>query len=130
VRRRALIAALGMSAILRPHVPWAQQRQQVIGFLHGASPGAATVYLDAFRRGLADAGDVEGQNVAIEFRWADGRYERLPALAAELVNRKVDVIVASAGAITAQAAKAATRTIPIVFHVGPDPVAMGLVERA
>ena len=128
MKRRGLITALGVTAILRPTTVGAQQRTPVIGFLHSGSPGAAGISLDAFRRGLADAGYVEGQNVVIEFRWAEGRYERLPALAVELVSQKVDVIVATAGAITAQAAKAATRTIPIVFHVGPDPVAAGLVE--
>jgi ABC-type uncharacterized transport system substrate-binding protein len=127
VRRRDLIAVFGL-AMASPNALRAQERRRVIGFLHSGSPDAARPYLDAFRRGLGDAGYVEGENVSIEFGWADGRYERLPALAAELVNRKVDVIVATAGAITAQAAKAATRTIPIVFHVGPDPVAMGLVE--
>jgi putative ABC transport system substrate-binding protein len=128
VRRRDLIAGLGAAAMLRSRTPHAQQRQQVIGFLNSGSPGAWGANLAAFRRGLADHGYVEGQTVAIAFRWAEGHYERLPALAAELVDRKVDVIVATAGAITAQAAKAATRTIPIVFHVGPDPVATGLVE--
>jgi len=128
VRRRNLIAALGATAIVRPTAVVAQQHPLAIGFLHSGSPEPASRYLDAFRRGLGDGGYVEGKNVAIEFRWAEGRYERLPALAAELVSRKVDVIVATAGAITAQAAKAATRTIPILFHVGPDPVAIGLVE--
>ncbi len=128
MRRRALFAALGATALLRATIAGAQERRRVIGFLHSGSPGGAAAYLDAFRHGLDDAGYVEGRNVVIEYRWAEGRYERLPALAAELVNRKVDVIVATAGAISAQAAKAATRTIPIVFHVGPDPVTMGLVE--
>lgn len=128
MNRRALLAALGVAMMVRPRALRAQQRRRVVGFLHSGSPGAVGAYLEAFRNGLRDAGYVEGENVSIEFRWAEGRYERLPALAAELVHRKVDVIVATAGAISAQAAKAATRTIPIVFHVGPDPVAAGLVE--
>jgi putative tryptophan/tyrosine transport system substrate-binding protein len=127
VNRRDLIAIFGL-VMVSPAAVHAQERRRVVGFLHSGSPGAVGAYLDAFRHGLGDAGYVEGQNLAIEYRWAEGRYERLPALAAELVSRKVDVIVATAGAITAQAAKAATRTIPIVFHIGPDPVAMGLVE--
>jgi ABC-type uncharacterized transport system substrate-binding protein len=127
MNRRNLVAVFAL-VMASPSALHAQDRRRVIGFLHSGSPDTARPYLDAFRRGLGDAGYVEGENVAVEFRWAEGRYERLPALAVELVERKVDVIVATAGAITAQAAKAATRTIPIVFHVGPDPVAMGLVE--
>lgn len=128
MKRRLLLAALGSAVMVRPRALRAQERRRVIGFLHSGSPGAAAAYIGSFRHGLGDAGYVEGKNVAIEYRWAEGRYDRLPALAAELVSRNVDVIVATAGAVSAQAAKAATRTIPIVFHVGPDPVAMGLVE--
>jgi putative tryptophan/tyrosine transport system substrate-binding protein len=128
VNRRTIVTAIGVLLIVHPRVPRAQQPKRVVGFLHSGAPDAARAYLDAFRHGLADAGYVEGQNVVVEYRWAEGRYERLPQLAAELVSRNVDVIVATAGAISAQAAKAATRTIPIVFHVGPDPVAIGLVE--
>jgi putative ABC transport system substrate-binding protein len=98
----------------------------VIGFLSLASPGPIAPNLAAFRQGLRDTGYIEGENVAIEYRWAEGRHDRLPALAAELVGRKVDVIMTSGGTASAQAAKNATSTIPIVF-TGGDPVAAGLV---
>jgi putative ABC transport system substrate-binding protein len=98
----------------------------VIGYLAVASPGPFAPYVDAFREGLSETGYVEGQNVAIEYRWAEGRYDRLPALAADLVGRGVDVIV-SGGVSPALAAKSATSTIPIVFETGVDPVEAGLV---
>jgi putative ABC transport system substrate-binding protein len=100
----------------------------VIGYLGAESPAAFTSRLRAFRQGLAENGYVEGQNVGIEFRWAEGQHNRLPALAAELVSRRVDVIVAPGGAPAALAAKAATTSIPIVFEMGGDPVALGVVE--
>ena len=102
----------------------------VIGLLGAAMPDDAEVARNvaAFRRGLAEMGYVEGQNLHIEYRWAEGHYERLPALAAELVARKVDVIVNEGGAPSLLAAKNATATIPIVFHTGSDPVADGLVQ--
>jgi putative ABC transport system substrate-binding protein len=99
----------------------------VIGYFHPGSPDTSAPYVTAFRQGLGEAGYVEGQNLAIEFRWAEGHYDRLPALAADLVGRNVDVIVANGGAPPPLAAKAATSTIPILFITGSDPVADGLV---
>ena len=99
----------------------------VIGFLDPASPDAIAHRLRAFRQGLKEAGYVEGENVAIEYRWAENQVDRLPALAAELVRRRVAVIVATGGTAAALAAKAATTTIPIVFVVAEDPVRLGLV---
>jgi len=99
----------------------------VIGFLEIQSPEGWEPYVTEFRRGLNEAGFVEGQNVAIEFRWAENHSDRLPALAAELVHRQVDVIAAPGGGLAAQAAKVVTTTIPIVFQIGADPVKLGLV---
>jgi putative ABC transport system substrate-binding protein len=103
-----------------------QKRMPVIGFLGGEAPGALAANVAAFRQGLAQTGYIEGQNLAIEFRWAEGRYDRLPELAADLVGRKVDVIV-TYGASAIGAAKSATSTIPVVFFGGGDPVTTGLV---
>ena len=99
----------------------------VIGFLDSTSPDAFVDRLRGFRQGLKDTGYVEGENVAIEYRWAENQFDRLPALAAELVRRQVAVITTSGGPAAALAAKAATTTIPIVFTVGEDPVRLGLV---
>jgi putative ABC transport system substrate-binding protein len=99
----------------------------IIGFLSARSPGDTVSAVAQFRTGLAKAGYVEGQNVAIEYRWAEGHYEQLPALAASLVRRQVAVIVATGGEVSASAAEAATSTIPIVFTSGGDPVNLGLV---
>jgi putative ABC transport system substrate-binding protein len=126
MHRRRLIALLGV-AITAPRALRAQQKPMpVIGYLNGGSP-EANPNLAAFHQGLRETGWVEGRNVAIEYRWAEFRYDRLPALAADLVGRKVDVIAACGGAGEALVAKNATSTIPIVFTTGLDPVETGLV---
>jgi len=126
MRRRELMLLLG-SAVIAPLAARAQQKAMpVIGYLSVGSPGTSGSRLAAFRQGLGETGFVEGQSVAIEYRWAEGRYERLPAFAADLVSRKVDLIAAF-GPPPAFAAKSATSTIPIVFVLGIDPIAAGLV---
>ena len=129
IGRRELLAALGGAAATWPLVARAQQTAMpVIGFLHGGSAEAFQGFTSAFRQGLKQTGFSEGQNLAIEFRWADGHYDRLSGLARDLIGRQPTVIVAAGGDNSARAAIAATTTIPIVFVAGSDPSKSGLVR--
>jgi len=129
MRRREFSTLLGGAAsTIWPSLVRAQQRAMpVIGWLYTGAPGSNAQYMGAFRQGLGESGYVEGQNVTIEYRWADDRYDRLPALAADLAERKVDVLATIGTASTVQTARRASSTIPIVFGIGGDPVALGLV---
>jgi putative tryptophan/tyrosine transport system substrate-binding protein len=127
MQRRDFIKLLAGVAASRPVAVGAQQpAMPIVAFLSSRSSEEAAVHTAAFRRGLGETGLVEGQNVAIVFRWAEGHYERLPALAKELVDLRVSVVMSGGGSPSAQAAKAATSTIPIVFVIGDDPVKVGL----
>ena len=128
MRRREFITLIGGAASAWPLAARAQQpATSTIGFVSSRAPGESAGVVAAFRQGLGEAGFVEGQNLAIAFRWAEGRYDRLPALVAELVNLRVAVLFAAGGTPSALAAKEATSTIPVVFSAVNDPVRLGLV---
>src|SRR4051812_31581576 len=126
-RRFSALAACVAASAWSARTGAQQKAMPVVGWLNAGRAGATDSLLAAFRQGLGETGFVEGQNVAIEYRWAEDRYDRLPALAAELIARKVDVLATVGGPDTARAARQATSTIPIVFGTGSDPVAGGFV---
>jgi putative ABC transport system substrate-binding protein len=127
MKRREFLLALGGTAASLPFAAHAQTAMPVVGYIGSGLPDDQVNLVNATRQGLKEAGYIEGQNVSIEFRWAEGRYDRLPALAAELVQRQVAVIIAAGGSDPGRAAKAATSSIPIVFITAADPVRTGLV---
>jgi putative tryptophan/tyrosine transport system substrate-binding protein len=127
MKRRRFIQLFGGAVASLPLVARAQSATPVVGFLHGASPSYLGRFVNALHEGLGELGFTEGQNLSIEYRWAEGHYERLPDMAADLVNRQVTAILAMGGTEPARAAKSATSTIPIVFISAADPVEAGLV---
>ena len=131
MRRRAFISLVGGAAASAVSWPLAARAQQptipIVGYVHSDSPQTVAGLLAAFREGLSETGYIEGQNVAIEYRWAENDLSRIPELVADLVRRRVAVIATPGSSATALAAKAATTTIPIVFSIGLDPVQLGLV---
>jgi ABC-type uncharacterized transport system substrate-binding protein len=133
INRRSFVSllcgAVAAASLHWPRAARAQQAMPVVGFLSGASAWEFAHMAEAFRQGLGDAGFVEGRNVLVEYRWAEGRYDRVPTLAADLIRRGVAVIAATGGVSSVLAAKAATTSIPIVFANGSDPVKFGVVER-
>jgi putative ABC transport system substrate-binding protein len=129
MKRRKFIKLIGGAVSAWPLAARAQQPSiPVVGWLGATAPGPFAPSAEAFRLGLSETGFVDGRTVKIEYRWAENRYEQLPALAADLVSRKVDAIMASGGSVSALAAKTATATIPIVFSFGADPTKVGLVS--
>ncbi len=127
MKRREFITLLGGAATWAVPVRAQNSARPIVGFLHVAAAKPFAHIVAGFRQGLKETGNIEGQNVAIEFRWAEGQVSRLPEMAADLVNRHVAVLVTGGGEASAFAAKAATSTIPIVFNIGNDPVKVGLV---
>ncbi|MGZ5096387.1 MAG: ABC transporter substrate-binding protein, partial [Burkholderiales bacterium] len=129
MRRRDFLGVLSAAAAVLPLAARAQQQSAVpiVGFLHGGSQAPYSQMVSAFRKGLSETGFDEGRDVLIEYRWADGNYDRLPGLANELVNRNIAVLFTSGGSVSALAAKDAARGIPLVFVMGSDPVKAGLV---
>jgi putative ABC transport system substrate-binding protein len=132
MRRREFLSIVGAGMTAWPLAARAQQSSAtpVIGFISSLTEADRQHVMTAFDKGLNEAGYVAGRNVSIEYRWAAGEYEKLPAMVTELVNRQVSVLAAISGTPTALAAKAATKTIPIVFAIGGDPVAPGLVRQS
>ena len=129
MKRREFIALVGGAAVVMPLAARAQQNKMpLIGWLHTLSADRSAPVISSFREGLREAGYVEGENISIEYRWAEGYYDRLSTLATALVGRKVDVILTGGGSPAALAAKNATSTIPIVFSIASDPVESGVIQ--